>query len=47
MKMKRIEQVFETVRELCAEQYLVSGQILGIPTDAVVNKLGIQRSNAS
>ncbi|MBU2699719.1 transcriptional regulator with AAA-type ATPase domain/transcriptional regulatory protein LevR [Sporomusaceae bacterium BoRhaA] len=45
--MKRIEHVFEMVKELCEKQYVEQGQRTGISTDAVASRLGIQRSNAS
>jgi transcriptional regulatory protein LevR/transcriptional regulator with AAA-type ATPase domain len=45
--MKRIEQVYETVKGICEEQLRKYGQIRGASTDEIVEKLGIQRTNAS
>jgi len=41
--MKRIEHVFEMVKQLCSKQCLGAG----VSTDEVASQLGIQRSNAS
>lgn len=41
--MKRIEHVFEMVKQLCKKQCLGAG----VSTDEVASQLGIQRSNAS
>lgn len=45
--MKRIDQVYLAVKELCQAEDSASRQVIGVSTDEVAAKLGIQRSNAS
>ncbi|VBB06987.1 phosphotransferase system mannose-type iia component [Lucifera butyrica] len=45
--MKRIEQIYETVRELCREQLRQDGKIAGVTTDEIAVRMNIQRTNAS
>lgn len=45
--MKRIEKVFETVKELCEEQLKNTGKISGVSTEEIARRLSIHRPNAS
>lgn len=45
--MKRIENIFQTIKLLCEEQYSNTGQVSGVSTDEVATRLNIQRPNVS
>lgn len=45
--MKRIEKVFETVKELCEEQLKKTGKVCGVSTEEIARRLSIHRPNAS
>lgn len=45
--MKRIENVFEALKQLCLEQYKENRTIVGVSANTISSLLGIQRTNTS
>ncbi|MHC1684253.1 MAG: sigma 54-interacting transcriptional regulator [Clostridiaceae bacterium] len=44
---KRIDTIYNLLKDLCIKQYRETGSVTGVPTKVICEKLSVQRTNAS